>query len=138
MKCRRTYAIVAASLALSLAAGCRQNGTGGAATVQAASPPVAVQTVRPKTRDVERVISLPGDLLPMQEATLYAKVPGYLDRLLADKGDHVQAGQLLAVIRAPELGADVSQAKESYLSAVAAAQVSRTAKGKAAEETGRA
>ena len=126
-------------LALLLLAGCaRETPLSAPVGAQSSVPVVAVQTVKPEVRDVARIISLPGDLVPWQEATLYAKVPGYLDRLLADKGDRVSAGQLLAVIRAPELGADAAQARQSYLGAEAAAQVSRTSARKNAEETGKA
>jgi membrane fusion protein (multidrug efflux system) len=40
---------------------------------------------------------------PQQQATLYARVAGYLQSLDVDKGDHVQAGALLARIEVPEL-----------------------------------
>src|SRR5205809_3105663 len=120
----RTAGASVAGSVLILLAGCSQNSSSvSGANLPATAPPVALQTTRAVKRDVDRVITLPADLLPMQEATLYAKVPGYLDRLLADKGDHVRAGQLLAVIRAPELGADVAQARQSYLSAMATTQV---------------
>src|SRR5438477_9966287 len=71
-----------------------------AAQAQAPLPAVAVQTTKPERRNVSRLIALPGDIHPMQEATLYAKVPGYLERIAVDKGDRIKAGELLAVIRA--------------------------------------
>src|SRR2546423_14610689 len=106
------------------ATGCGQHEQPGNGTVhaQSAAPPLAVQTVRPETRDVARVIRLPGDVIAFEEATLYAKVAGYLDRISVDKGDRVRAGQVLAVIRAPELEADRAQARESYLAALESAK----------------
>src|SRR5205085_8431242 len=82
-----------------------------------------VQTTRPERRNVARVIVLPGDVLAVQEATVYAKTPGYLERIAVDKGDRVQAGQVIATIRAPELKADTQQAVDAYRSAVESAQV---------------
>jgi membrane fusion protein (multidrug efflux system) len=48
-------------------------------------------------------------ILALQEATLYAKVSGYLKTLAVDKGDAVTQGQLLAEIEIPELLADEAQ-----------------------------
>ena len=73
-------------------------------------PPVTVQTVLPKRGEIARSITLPTfRILAYQEATLYAKVSGYLKTLTVDKGDAVKAGQLLAEIEVPELLADQIQ-----------------------------
>jgi RND family efflux transporter MFP subunit len=50
-------------------------------------------------------------VLALQEATIYAKVSGYLKTLTVDKGDSVKQGQLLAEIEVPELLADETQYK---------------------------
>ena len=82
--------------------------------------PVNVQTVLPKRGEIARSITLPTfRILALQEATLYAKVAGYLKTLTVDKGDSVKEGQLLAEIEVPELLADEAQ----YL---AEAEVART------------
>jgi membrane fusion protein (multidrug efflux system) len=75
-----------------------------------ASPTMTVQTVLPKRGAIARSITLPTfRTLAEQEATLYAKVTGYLKILTVDKGDSVTNGQLLAEIEVPELLADLSQ-----------------------------
>ncbi len=77
-----------------------------------AAPPVAVKTVPPRHGEIARTITLPSfRILAYQEATLYAKVSGYLKTLTVDKGDAVQEGQLLAEIEVPELLADETQYK---------------------------
>jgi len=77
---------------------------------QKTSPPVNVQTVLPKRGEIARSITLPTfRILALQEATLYAKVSGYLKTLTVDKGDAVKEGQLLAEIEVPELLADEAQ-----------------------------
>jgi membrane fusion protein (multidrug efflux system) len=76
------------------------------------APPVTVQTVVPKRGEITRTITLPSfRILAHQEATLYAKVSGYLKTLTVDKGDAVKEGQLLAEIEVPELLADEAQYK---------------------------
>ena len=48
-------------------------------------------------------VLLPGDILPWGQATLFAKVSGYLEEILYDKGDWVQKGDVIARIAVPEL-----------------------------------
>jgi membrane fusion protein (multidrug efflux system) len=87
---------------------------------QKAPPAVSVSTVLPKRGEIARSITLPTfRILPLQEATLYAKVSGYLKTLTVDKGDSVKEGQSLAEIEVPELLADETQFK-------AESQVTRT------------
>jgi membrane fusion protein, multidrug efflux system len=75
-----------------------------------ATAPVSVQTILPKRGDIARSVTLPSfRILAYQEATLYAKVSGYLKTLTVDKGDAVKEGQLLAEIEVPELLADEVQ-----------------------------
>jgi membrane fusion protein (multidrug efflux system) len=76
---------------------------------EAAGTPV--QTIHPKRGEIVRRITLPGNVLPYQEATLYAKVAGYLKSINVDKGDSVKGGDLLAEIEAPEMLADLLKAK---------------------------
>lgn len=66
----------------------------------------------PKRGEIARTVTLPSfRILAYQEATLYAKVSGYLKTLTVDKGDSVKEGQLLAEIEVPELLADEVQYK---------------------------
>ena len=80
----------------------------GTIHVRAADAPaaIAVKTVRPMHGEIHRFVTLPGDIKPNQQATLYAKVPGYLKSLNVDKGDRVSVGQALGEIEVPELLAD--------------------------------
>jgi len=50
-----------------------------------------------------RTITLLADVRSNQVATLYGKVSGYMKALNVDRGDRVEAGQVLAVIESPEL-----------------------------------
>ncbi len=75
------------------------------------TPPVAVQVVQPKRGPITRGVTLPGEIKPYQQATLYAKVAGYLKAITVDKGDQVKEGALLAEIEVPELEADCTRYK---------------------------
>jgi RND family efflux transporter MFP subunit len=72
-------------------------------------PPVVV--VKPTREDVVRSIILPGDLVGWYQATLYAKVSGYLKHIDVDKGDWVKQGQVLAAIEVPELEQKLNRAR---------------------------
>lgn len=54
---------------------------------------------------------LPGAATPYQESYLYARATGYVIKRYADIGDRVRKDQLLAQIDAPDLDAQVSQAR---------------------------
>jgi multidrug efflux pump subunit AcrA (membrane-fusion protein) len=75
-----------------------------------------------ETETVERARSgaglvLPGTTIPLTEAFIYARANGYLKRRYVDIGDHVTKGQLLAVIEAPDLDAQVAQARQQVFQA---------------------
>jgi RND family efflux transporter MFP subunit len=59
--------------------------------------------------EIVRSVTLPGTIRAYQEATLYAKVAGYLNTITVDKGDSVPAGALLATLEIPELNADLAR-----------------------------
>jgi membrane fusion protein (multidrug efflux system) len=71
-----------------------------------APKPVEVKTAQPTRGEIHRFVTLPGSIKANQQATLYAKVPGYLKSLAVDKGDRVSAGQALGEIEVPELAVD--------------------------------
>ncbi len=62
-----------------------------------------VRVARVKRSSGIRTLLLSGEARPYAQVTLYSKVSGYLKEIMVDKGDHVRAGQIIAVIEAPEL-----------------------------------
>jgi RND family efflux transporter MFP subunit len=106
--------------------GCEPSGTVSAPP--AAIPPPAVKTVHPHPGDVCRYINLPGEVHPLFQVTLFAKVDGYLDTLTVDKGDSVKAGDLIADIDVPELRANkIKDAAELELAEAEFKQISEAA-----------
>lgn len=95
----------AASIPFVLAAWCGCSRS----TPEAAQKPAApaqVQIAAVKRGEATRSITLPGNVLAYQQATLYAKVGGYVKTVAVDKGDSVKEGELLADLEVPELLAD--------------------------------
>ncbi|MET0986847.1 MAG: efflux RND transporter periplasmic adaptor subunit [Steroidobacteraceae bacterium] len=86
-------------------------------TDEQAIPSVAVVT--PVNAESVVHIQLPGRLEAQARAPLYARVSGYLKSWSADIGTHVKAGQVLAVIEAPDLEQQLLQAQADYASAKA-------------------
>ena len=71
-----------------------------------------VETVQVQQGKSAAGLVVPGTTIPLTEAYVYARANGYLKKRLVDIGDHVHQGQLLAIIDAPDLDAQVAQARE--------------------------
>jgi RND family efflux transporter MFP subunit len=71
--------------------------------------PVAVVPAR--RRPVVNSLTLSGAFRPYQQVDVHAKVAGFIQKIYVDVGDHVKAGQVLAVLEVPELSAQVAGAK---------------------------
>jgi RND family efflux transporter MFP subunit len=72
-----------------------------------ASAAVALVTRAP----IENAVTLSGAFHAYQQVDVHAKVAGYIRKIYVDVGDHVKAGQTLAVLEVPELSAEVSGAQ---------------------------
>jgi RND family efflux transporter MFP subunit len=59
---------------------------------------------------VNKQITFPAELIPLERAEIFAKVSGYVSALKVDIGDRVSKGQLLAVLEAPEMVANYAEA----------------------------
>ncbi len=99
----------ALALATSLSSGCKPPDASAVAVPAASVPPVTVTVAQPSLGPITRSISLPATVRAHQQATLYAKVSGYLKSIAVDRGDAVKTGDLLAEIEAPELLADTAR-----------------------------
>ncbi len=76
--------------------------------------PVDVQVTPPTRRDLTYTITLPANVAPLYQTTLYAKVSGYLKWIGPDKGDAVRKGQVVAIIDAPEVEEHYQQAVADF------------------------
>jgi RND family efflux transporter MFP subunit len=82
-----------------------------AAARRSAIPTVATYIVRQS--DPRTPLTLPGNIEPITEAVIYARIDGYVDRRLVDIGDRVHTGQLLAVISSPETDQEMQASREA-------------------------
>src|SRR3981189_3085020 len=76
-----------------------------------ADNPPGVEVVLPRRAAVAQRLQTNASLEAFEEADLFAKVSGYLSDVRVDIGDHVKAGQVLAVIDVPEMKQELAEAK---------------------------
>lgn len=100
-------AVVAAFASLFLA-GCAKQ----AEPETEAARPVQVSEVR--RGDIARFVEADGTLRALDQSAITPKISAPVLRFLVNRGDHVQAGQLLAVLENKDLQAAVSDAKAAY------------------------
>lgn len=50
-------------------------------------------------------ITLSGELKPYEEVSIYPRMKGFVKKIYVDRGSYVRQGQLLALLEAPEIGA---------------------------------
>lgn len=85
----------------------------------AAQQALPVSVIAPGTAPADQTLTLPGSVMPFAEASIYARTSGYIAHWSADLGTHVKAGQTLAQISAPDLDAQLRQARADEASAQA-------------------
>src|SRR4030088_842161 len=109
---RRIIIIGGALLVVALVVGfipqCRQRKVATSDTNQLAAPMVAV--VSPNPTMPASGLTLPAEVRPWLDTSIFAQVSGYLKTRLVDIGAHVEQGQLLAEIDTPDLNQQLKQA----------------------------
>jgi RND family efflux transporter MFP subunit len=93
-----------------------------------------IELVPVVSKEISKTIDLPGEFLPFQSVDLHAKVRGYVERVFVDRGSVVRKGQLLAVLTAPEMKAQIAEA-ESKVQAADSERLQAAAQLNAARST---
>lgn len=103
--------------------GCDRTTSAPSSTTAASSAPTVlkVATVKPIKTTLKRITEQPGRVEAFETAPLFAKVPGYVEKVHVDIGDKVEAGQVLVELYVPELQDELKQ--ELALQAKAQAEV---------------
>lgn len=120
---------IAALVAL---AGC--GNTSPKSSRQAKAGPTAVETVPVVQRRLHTTDQLPAQLVAYESVDIFPKVTGFIEELRVDVGTHVDKGQLLIRLSAPELASQRAQA-EAALHAAESQLTSAQAKLHADEGT---
>lgn len=98
-------------------------------------PAIAADTVSAKlvevvSRPLQGTTLLPGELKPYRQVDVHAKVSGFVASVKVDRGSSVRKGDLLASLTAPEMLAQVAEARARVVAAEhqrAAAEAARAA-----------
>ena len=93
-----------------------------------------VRTAIMKPADAPRKLDLAGSIQAFDSATLFARATGYIGKRNVDIGSRVHAGDVLAVISAPDLDQQLAQAR-AQLAQMEAAVVQAEANTKLAQVT---
>ena len=119
----------AAALCVALLVGggiyARSAGSAEEAAFARANALPTVDLIQPQPAEAGE-IRLPGALEPDNEAAIHARASGYVARRFADIGDHVRAGETLAVLDAPEVEQQLAQAQADLRTAEANRALART------------
>jgi membrane fusion protein, multidrug efflux system len=121
----RARTTLGVALCLALTA-CRGNPPAQSTEKSASPAPPTIEVVKVVEQPLDVTLSLPGELNPYQTVALYARVTGFVKSIRVDRGSHVRAGEQIAMLDAPELGAQKSEAQSKAQSAEAQLAVIRS------------
>ncbi len=114
-----SYAIIAVILVVFLiAAVLRIKNNSAESSKRPAVTPV-VRLGKAYIGDISRTESLTGDIMPIQQATIFSKVSGNIEKIYVDIGDRVGKNQLLALIDTTIYSQNAKQSHANYIQAVA-------------------
>ena len=87
-------------------------------TARTLTPVVHTMTVEPAQPSIR--IDLPGSTEPLNAASIFPRVSGYVAQRLVDIGSRVKKGDLLAVVQSPDLDRQLAHARAELAKAHAA------------------
>lgn len=73
-----------------------------------------VTVAHPRQTTLKKVMTLTGSIMAYRQASIFARVGGYLEKIPVDIGDSVKRGQVLAVINYRDLQDQYQQANASF------------------------
>jgi RND family efflux transporter MFP subunit len=108
--------IAATIFLLTLTSGCKK----APEETEAPAAAVSVQAEKAEKKDITGYVSGDAVLSPQAQSALVAKISSPIKRFLVQRGAHVRAGQVLAVLENADLAAAVTDSKGSLTQAQAA------------------
>ncbi|MBV8256022.1 MAG: efflux RND transporter periplasmic adaptor subunit [Chitinophaga sp.] len=103
-----SFSIIGLASLVCMSTACQQNRNGKDVAKKVGADSATAFLLSKDT--VNKQMTFPSELIPLERAEMYAKVSGYVGALKVDIGDKVSKGQLLAVLEAPEANANYAQA----------------------------
>ena len=88
------------------------SGTGSTDQRRQSTPIVKVE--QPRRETIIYVLKFTGDVAPIQQANIFSKVSGNLEKVYVDMGTYVQSGQTLAQIDTTEIYQQYQQTSATY------------------------
>lgn len=96
-----------------LMAGCGKSKPKEAESGEAEAPtPVTVETAVKGA--IDRVVTADAVLFPVNQSNVTSKISAPVTRVMVNRGDHVKAGQLLAVLESADLAAAAAESQHQY------------------------
>jgi len=93
-----------------------------------------VEMTKVESRSSSRTVALTAELVPFLQTDIEARSPGYVEKVLVDRGSQVHKGQLLVQLSAPEINSQ-TVASEATLHQAEAEAAQAEAQAAAAEST---
>ena len=98
------------------------------------STPQSLETAKVIAQQLDKTITIPGDLTSYQSVDIRAKVTGFVESIEVDRGSWVKQGDALAVLSAPEMRAQRLEA-EAKVQRIESQRAEAEAKLAAAQST---
>jgi RND family efflux transporter MFP subunit len=96
------------------------------ASTQTPPAPAIIEVVKVVERPIDGTVTMPGELEPYETVAIYARATGFVKSVAVDRGTRVRAGQVLAILDAPELLAQRAEAQSRLQGAQAQVAVARS------------
>jgi RND family efflux transporter MFP subunit len=97
-----------------------------AALAGIAEAATAVNAVAPEPAVRDESVRLPARTAPAEQAEIFSRATGVVGERRVDIGDRVKAGDILAVIEAPEVGRSLERARAELVRSVSRADLARS------------
>lgn len=86
---------------------------------------IDVQTMLAKKQKIDSSISISGVLVPVKTVNVFSKLTGQVEKIGADVGSNVKAGDIIATLETKTLNTQLQQAQASLNSALVSEQIAK-------------